>query len=63
MLIEAGCQFSEFGTRRRRTFKTQDIVVAAFKRASTEINGPGSLTGTSNVGLRQWILHYLDICL
>ncbi|KAJ2373303.1 nicotinate phosphoribosyltransferase [Coemansia sp. RSA 2607] len=48
-LVEAGCNFAEFGTRRRRDFKTQDIVMAGL--LSITSCGPGKLTGTSNVYL------------
>ncbi|KAF8962685.1 nicotinate phosphoribosyltransferase [Flammula alnicola] len=51
-LLEAGCHFSEFGTRRRRSFRAQDIVVQALVRASHDI-GTGGLSGTSNVHLAQ----------
>ncbi|KAF8072119.1 nicotinate phosphoribosyltransferase [Lyophyllum atratum] len=47
-LIEAGCAFSEFGTRRRRSYKTQDIVVTSLVRASRDVSGKGRFTGTSN---------------
>jgi nicotinate phosphoribosyltransferase len=50
-LFKAGCLVSEFGSRRRRDLKTQDLVVGGLKRAS-EVGGmPGKLTGTSNVYL------------
>ncbi|KAF9803225.1 hypothetical protein IEO21_09719 [Rhodonia placenta] len=49
-LLKAGCTFSDFGTRRRRTFETQRIVVEALIRASHDVNG-GKLLGTSNVHL------------
>ncbi|KAF5367175.1 hypothetical protein D9758_004045 [Tetrapyrgos nigripes] len=52
-LLEAGCAFSEFGTRRRRSFHTQDTVVEALVKASKEVQGSGRLTGTSNVHLAQ----------
>lgn len=48
-LIEAGCDFSDFGTRRRASFRAQDAVVKAMKRCSDEISGPGHFVGTSNV--------------
>ncbi|PPQ73172.1 hypothetical protein CVT26_014771 [Gymnopilus dilepis] len=49
-LLEAGCQFSEFGTRRRRSFESQDIVIQGLVRASKDIP-TGKLSGTSNVHL------------
>ncbi|KAJ1813233.1 nicotinate phosphoribosyltransferase [Coemansia sp. RSA 2599] len=48
-LVEAGCNFAEFGTRRRRDFKTQDIVMSALLSVRRDV--PGRLTGTSNVYL------------
>ncbi|KAJ1900732.1 nicotinate phosphoribosyltransferase [Kickxella alabastrina] len=48
-LVEAGCKFAEFGTRRRRDFKTQDIVMSGLVGVASD--GPGNLTGTSNVYL------------
>ena len=51
-LLEAGCLFSEFGTRRRRDYHTQDLVLQGLRRASDEatIKGwKGKLTGSSNV--------------
>ncbi|KAJ5109409.1 Nicotinate phosphoribosyltransferase [Penicillium angulare] len=51
-LLENGCVFSEFGTRRRRDYHTQDIVMTGLTRAAEEAkkNGwKGVLTGTSNV--------------
>ncbi|KAH9925514.1 nicotinate phosphoribosyltransferase [Fomitopsis serialis] len=50
-LVKAGCAFSEFGTRRRRSCRTQDTVIRGLVRASKEFPGPGKLTGTSNVHL------------
>jgi len=52
-LLEAGCHFSEFGTRRRRSFQAQEIVVQALVRAAKDIPGRGGLSGTSNVHLAQ----------
>lgn len=49
LLIEAGCFFSDFGTRRRASFKAQDTSVRAMKECSQVMRGPGRLTGTSNV--------------
>ncbi|KAJ6018189.1 Nicotinate phosphoribosyltransferase [Penicillium sp. IBT 35674x] len=51
-LLEHGCVFSEFGTRRRRDYHTQDIVMKGLTRAAADAkkNGrKGVLTGTSNV--------------
>ncbi|KDR76409.1 hypothetical protein GALMADRAFT_247886 [Galerina marginata CBS 339.88] len=50
-LLEANCHFSEFGTRRRRSFNAQDIVIQALVRASKDIRGQGRFSGTSNVHL------------
>ncbi|CEG66959.1 Putative Nicotinate phosphoribosyltransferase [Rhizopus microsporus] len=58
VLLEHGCAFAEFGTRRRRDFKTQDTVIRALKETfetyktnclqeGKEVKG--LLTGTSNV--------------
>jgi nicotinate phosphoribosyltransferase len=41
--------FNEFGTRRRRSFKTQDIVVREMSEASRTWKGEGKMVGTSNV--------------
>jgi nicotinate phosphoribosyltransferase len=50
-LLEAQCHFSEFGTRRRRSYQAQDIVVKAMLRAAQEVQSTGKFTGTSNVGI------------
>ncbi|KAJ2929255.1 hypothetical protein H1R20_g7825, partial [Candolleomyces eurysporus] len=50
-LLSHGCAFSEFGTRRRRSYRTQEIVVENLVKASEVTKGPGRLTGTSNVHL------------
>ncbi|KAI0951566.1 hypothetical protein AcW1_008580 [Taiwanofungus camphoratus] len=52
-LLKAGCVFSEFGTRRRRSYHTQDLVMKGLLRASEELSGAGKLSGTSNVHLAQ----------
>ena len=48
-LIQAGCVFSDFGTRRRASFRSEDIVVKAMKECQEQIGGPGKFFGTSNV--------------
>ncbi|WFD28573.1 nicotinate phosphoribosyltransferase [Malassezia nana] len=55
-LFQHGIQLSEFGTRRRRSFATQDAVVAGLLQAHREVSesgapGVGRLLGTSNVFL------------
>ena len=51
-LLEAGCIFSEFGSRRRRDYHTHDLVLQGLRRAADEgakSGWPGKLSGTSNV--------------
>ena len=51
-LLQNGCFFSEFGSRRRRDYRTQDIVMTGLSRAAGEgvkQGWEGRLTGTSNV--------------
>ncbi|KAJ5121089.1 Nicotinate phosphoribosyltransferase [Penicillium bovifimosum] len=51
-LLQNGCVFSEFGSRRRRDYHTQDLVMKGLCRAAEEgkkQGWPGVLTGTSNV--------------
>ena len=50
-LLAAGCVFSDFGTRRRASFETQDVVVRAMKDCANSQQWPGKLVGTSNVYL------------
>ncbi|KAJ4393147.1 nicotinate phosphoribosyltransferase [Gnomoniopsis smithogilvyi] len=53
-LLEAGCIFSEFGTRRRRDYHTQALVFRGLVQASEQgqkTGLPGKLSGTSNVHL------------
>jgi nicotinate phosphoribosyltransferase len=53
-LLEHGCLVSEFGSRRRRDYKTQDLVMKGLCKASRqteEAGWKGKLTGTSNVHL------------
>ncbi|BFZ53088.1 nicotinate phosphoribosyltransferase [Savitreella phatthalungensis] len=51
-LCEAGCVFSEFGSRRRRDYRTHDLVMQGLlegvSRASSR-GAKGTLAGTSNV--------------
>lgn len=48
-LLEAGCVFSEYGTRRRRSYHTHDLIVGQLVRAQKDRPGRGKLSGTSNV--------------
>jgi len=50
-LLEAGCVFSEYGTRRRRSYDTHDLIVGQLVRAQKDRLGRGKLSGTSNVHL------------
>lgn len=50
-LIEAGCTFSDFGTRRRASFEAEDTVVRAMSECTRAVPGPGRFFGTSNVYL------------
>ncbi|KAM0791366.1 hypothetical protein ACM66B_005831 [Microbotryomycetes sp. NB124-2] len=52
-LFESGCMTSEFGTRRRRTYQAQDIVIRGLRDANKATKGPGRLAGTSNVHFAQ----------
>lgn len=49
-LLEGDCDFMEFGTRRRRTYLAQDLVIKGLIRAAGNTQGAGHLVGTSNVG-------------
>lgn len=48
-MIEAGCTFSDFGTRRRASYQAQDTAIRAMKDCQTALHGPGRFMGTSNV--------------
>ncbi|KAF5866757.1 nicotinate phosphoribosyltransferase [Aspergillus alliaceus] len=51
-LLENGCIFSEFGSRRRRDYHTQDLVMTGLMKAVEEgkrQGWKGKFTGTSNV--------------
>ncbi|GMM31499.1 nicotinate phosphoribosyltransferase [Martiniozyma asiatica (nom. inval.)] len=48
-LLEAGCVFSEFGSRRRRSLSVHKAVMKGIMAAVNEGAGPGKCLGTSNV--------------
>lgn len=51
-LVRAGIRFSEFGTRRRRSYLTQEVVLQGLvqgERYALSSDGTGKLVGTSNV--------------
>lgn len=48
-LKEAGCAFSDMGTRRRASFAAQDAVVGAMAAYEKTHEGEGCFVGTSNV--------------
>ena len=49
-LLENGCVFSEFGSRRRRDYRTQDLVMQGLVNASKDMAScSGKFAGTSNV--------------
>lgn len=50
-MIDAGCVFSDFGTRRRASFEAQDTAVRAMAECQRSMPGAGRFTGTSNVYL------------
>ena len=50
-LLEAGCVFSDFGTRRRASLQSEDIVVKAINDCQSKQTWPGTFVGTSNVYL------------
>ena len=52
-LLKAGCIFSDFGTRRRASFKAEDTVVRAFRDCADKMgkSATGKIVGTSNVYL------------
>lgn len=51
-LLDNGCAFSDFGTRRRRSFQSQEIIVKTMAQFTTSKSSEkGLLLGTSNVFL------------
>lgn len=50
-LIAGGCAYSDFGTRRRASFRAQETAIAAMRACQKDCPGPGKFSGTSNVYL------------
>lgn len=50
-LLDAGCYYSDFGTRRRASFRAEDTVVRAMTDCYGSQSWPGKFVGTSNVYL------------
>ena len=50
-LLEAGCVFSDFGTRRRASLKAEEIAVRAMKDCYESKAWKGKVVGTSNIHL------------
>lgn len=50
-LLGAGCVFSDFGTRRRLSFRAEEVLVRAMTETAASQKWPGAFTGTSNVYL------------
>lgn len=50
-LLEAGCVYSDFGTRRRLSFEAEDTLVRAMTDCGRTKEWPGMFVGTSNVYL------------
>ncbi|MBP3212466.1 MAG: nicotinate phosphoribosyltransferase [Prevotella sp.] len=50
-LLEAGCVYSDFGTRRRASFQAEETVVRAMRDCQNSRQWPGRFVGTSNVYL------------
>ncbi|KAG2360208.1 Quinolinate phosphoribosyl transferase [Suillus spraguei] len=48
-LLDSRCTFSEFGTRRRRSFVTHDLVVRGIKKAADAHEWKEGFFGTSNI--------------
>lgn len=48
-LLEAGCIFSDMGTRRRASFEAQDTAVRAMSECQKQLSADGKFIGTSNV--------------
>ncbi|EPX71384.1 nicotinate phosphoribosyltransferase [Schizosaccharomyces octosporus yFS286] len=52
-LINAGCYFTDFGSRRRRDHHAQDVMLQGLIKAQQDVEGPGRFLGTSNVHFAQ----------